>query len=79
MIFLPVGIWQTDTLSVISGIITVFNIFLKAKKFLPSIEPAILDSTLRLLIALLLTFNIWSFQLSFDYRVMPRFIAEVVP
>lgn len=57
---------------------TALNIFLIAKKSLPHVDLAILDGALRLLIALVLIFDMWSFHLSFDYKVMPRFIAEVV-
>ncbi len=57
---------------------TALNIFLIAKKSPPHVDPAIFDSALRLLIALVLIFDMWSSQLSFDCRVMPRLIAEVV-
>lgn len=58
---------------------TALNIFLIAKKSPPHVDPAILDSAPRLLMALVLIFDMWSFLLSFDCRVMPRFIAKVVP
>lgn len=57
---------------------TALNIFFIAKKSPPYIDLAIFNNSLRLLIAFVLILDIWSFQLRLDYKVMPRFITEVV-
>lgn len=56
--FLPLNICQTNTPYAMWEIITILNIYLKAKKFLPYIDPAIFDTSLMILIIFLLTFDI---------------------